>query len=98
MESIMQYIFDLFIGEGIIIAVGAFVTGMIIKNSLDFINNKYIPLIGGIFGSVIGVMIPQVFSDADIVTSLIKGLAIGWAATGGYETIKNLIENRRQDI
>ena len=39
-----------------------------------------------------GYMRPKlfIFTDKDIVTSAILGLALGWGATGGYETIKQL--------
>lgn len=88
MEEIFNFILKLFVEEGIIIAVAAFVIGEIIK-TLN-VPNKYIPLIGGLLGIVLGIFLPSVFTDKDIVTSAILGLALGWGATGGYETIKQL--------
>ncbi len=89
MNNIMDFIVNLVLNEGIIIAVAAFVVGEIIK-TLAFIPDKYIPLIGGILGIILGITIPHVFVDRDIITSGILGLTLGWAATGGYETVNQL--------
>lgn len=90
MENVIQFIMDLMVGDGLIIAVAAFILGSIIKSSLTFIPNKFIPLIGGVVGIVLGMSIPHIFPDADLITSGVYGLALGWAATGGYETVKQL--------
>ena len=88
MESIIDFIADLFLTNGIIIAVAAFVVAEILKG-FKKIPNNIIPLVGGILGIILGIAIPNLFEGKDIVTSGIMGLALGWAATGGYETIKN---------
>lgn len=88
MEEIFNFIVNLFVEEGIIIAVTAFIVGQIIK-SLK-VPNKFIPLIGGILGAILGIVLPTVFVGKDVVTSGILGLALGWGATGGYETVKQL--------
>lgn len=90
MDEILKFIADLFIGNGIIIAVGAFVVGAIIKTSLTFIPKKFIPLICGILGMILAILIPNILEGYDLVSKAVCGLALGWAATGGYETIKNL--------
>lgn len=90
MDNVYNFIIELFVSKGLVIAVATFVIGMIIKQSIKFIKNDYIPLIGGIVGIILGVLIPNIFPDTDIITSGIYGLALGWASTGGYETIKNL--------
>lgn len=89
MENVMEFILNLLVSDGLIIAVATFVVGEIVKG-LNFIPNKYIPLIGGVLGIILGVAIPGLFADKDIITSGILGLILGWAATGGYETIRNL--------
>lgn len=89
MENIIEFIANLFVGEGILIAVAAFIIAEIIKKSLDFIPNKYIPLIGGIVGILLGLAVPGVFPDTAIAICAIKGLALGWAATGAWETFKS---------
>lgn len=88
MEEIFNFIVNLFVEEGIIIAVAAFIVGQIIK-SLK-VPNKFIPLIGGVLGAVLGIVLPTVFVGKDVVTCGILGLALGWGATGGYETVKQL--------
>ena len=89
MNDVLKFISDLFLTNGIIIAVAAFVVGEILKG-FKKIPNNVIPLVGGILGIILGISIPNLFEGKDIITSGILGLALGWAATGGYETIKNL--------
>ncbi len=91
METILvNYFSELLLTNGVVIAVGVFVLGKIIKEALDFIPNKYIPLIGGLAGVLLAVFIPGIFEDKDTVTKAVMGLSLGWAATGGYETVRNL--------
>lgn len=64
--------------------------GYIIKESLDFIPNKYIPLVMGILGVVTNVAINHGV-DAEII---LGGLASGLASTGLFEIYKNLIKKQ----
>ena len=91
METIFDFITGLFLTNGVIIAVAAFVVGKILKG-FKGVPNNVIPLVGGILGIILGITIPGIFEEKDIITKGILGLALGWAATGGYETIKNLKE------
>ena len=88
MKEIFDFIVNLFVDDGIIIAVAAFIVGQIIK-SLK-VPNKFIPLICGVLGAILGIILPTVFVGKDVVTCGILGLALGWGATGGYETVKQL--------
>lgn len=91
MEStILDYIAKLLIGNGLIIAAGAYVLGLLVKQSLPFVPNRYIPLIGGVMGLLAGVLAPGIFPGADWFTAAVQGMALGWAATGGYEAMRNL--------
>ena len=87
MENVFEFILNLFLDNGIIIAVATFIVGQIIKGFKQIPNNV-IPLLGGIIGTILGVTIPGLFEGKDVITSGILGLALGWAATGGYETTK----------
>lgn len=62
--------------------------GYIIKNSLNFIPNKYIPLILGGLGLVLSVCTNFDKLSLEVV---LTGLFSGLASTGCYETFKNLI-------
>lgn len=64
--------------------------GYIIKNSLDFIPNKYIPLIMGILGVVLNTWLNGFVFTPDI---LLGGLASGLASTGAFEAVKQLTSN-----
>lgn len=61
--------------------------GYIIKNSLNFIPNKYIPLILFVLGLVINVLINKGIT-ADIA---LQGMFSGLSSTGFYEMFKNLL-------
>ena len=63
--------------------------GYVIKHSLDFIPNKYIPLIMACLG-----LIMSICTNLDKITleAILTGLFSGLASTGCYETFKNLIK------
>lgn len=96
MENVFSFITDLFLSDGIIIAVAVYVLGEIVKTSIKFIKNQYIPLLGGVAGVILGLTIPTIFPEADIMTKAIYGLALGWAATGGFETFKGLTKKTEE--
>lgn len=63
--------------------------GYVIKNSLDFIPNKYIPLIMLILGTVVNVLMN--ISTGITAEVFLTGMFSGLASTGMYEMFKNLI-------
>lgn len=66
--------------------------GYIIKQSLDCISNKYIPLIMAVLGLVLNLVnmhLNQLPFSLDVVLS---GLFSGLASTGFYELLRNMIE------
>lgn len=71
--------------QPIIVAI-CFCIGYILKHSISYVNNKYIPLIVGTLGVLINVwqnnwtLTPQI---------LIAGLASGLVSTGVWEAVKN---------
>lgn len=60
--------------------------GYIIKHSLNFIPNKYIPLILGILGVGMNIWVNRAFTPE----ILLGGLASGLAATGAFEAVRNI--------
>lgn len=62
--------------------------GYIIKESLDFIPNKRIPLIVGVLGICLSILHFRGVS----VEIIAKGLASGLASTGAYELKRNLTQ------
>lgn len=61
--------------------------GFIIKNSLDFIPNKYIPLVMAVIGVVLNVWMNAGAFTPEI---LLGGLASGLASTGAFELGRNI--------
>lgn len=62
--------------------------GFVIKNSLDFIPNKYIPLIMLILGTITNILININGINAEVI---LGGMVSGLASTGLYEMFRNLI-------
>lgn len=89
MEAVFDFISELLLTNGVVIAAASFVVGQIVKG-FKSIPNSFIPLIGGVVGIVLGISIPDIFAGKDLITSGVLGLILGWGATGGYETIRNL--------
>ncbi len=67
--------------------------GYVIKTSLDFIPNKYIPVIMLVLGTVLGIVTNLNDLSVDVV---LTGMVSGLASTGMYEMFKNLI-NKESD-
>lgn len=71
----------------VIIMAICLAVGYIVKNSLSFIPNKYIPLIMGVLGVVLNIWINELSFTPEI---LLGGLASGLAATGAFEAVRNI--------
>lgn len=67
--------------------------GYVIKTSLDFIPNKYIPLIMVCLGVVLNYFIAGYFN----VNVLLGGMLSGLSSVGLHQAFKNLIENKEGD-
>ena len=67
--------------------------GYVIKTSLDFIPNKYIPLIMACIGVVLNYFIAGYFN----VNVLLGGMLSGLSSVGLHQAFKNLIENQEGD-
>jgi hypothetical protein len=84
MEILSQYV--------VLVVVGiCFAIGYVIKNSLDFIPNKYIPLIMAVLGVVLNVWLSKWNFTPEI---LLGGLASGLASTGAFELVRNLTDKK----
>lgn len=62
--------------------------GFVIKQSLDFIPNKYIPLIMAVTGLLVNVAINSAISASIALGGVFSGLI----STGMYELFRNFIE------
>jgi hypothetical protein len=80
MEILNQFV--VLIVMGICLCVG-----YVIKHSLDFIPNKFIPLIMAVLGVVLNVWLNGWAFTPEI---LLGGLASGLGSTGAFELIRNI--------
>jgi hypothetical protein len=85
-----------FLADYVVIVVMAICLclGYVIKNSLDFIPNKYIPLIMAIVGVILNIWLNS-WSFTPVI--LLGGLASGLASTGAFEAIRNLADKKDGD-
>lgn len=68
--------------------------GYVIKHSLDFIPNKYIPLIMAILGTIINILVNlSVGISAEVI---LIGMFSGLASTGLHELFKNIINKEEE--
>lgn len=74
-----------------VVMIACLVIGYIIKTSLDFIPNKYIPTILAVFGAVINVAVSGTSID-----SVVYGALMGLASTGFYEMFRNFVEGKKE--
>ena len=84
MEILTQYVV-------LVVVAICLAIGYVIKNSLDFIPNKYIPLIMAVLGVALNIWLNGWTFTPEI---LLGGLASGLASTGAFEAIKNLTEKK----
>lgn len=75
-----------------VVMIACLVIGYIIKTSLDFIPNKYIPTILAIFGAGINVVV-----SGESIDSVVYGALMGLSSTGFYEMFRNFVEGRKGD-
>ena len=67
--------------------------GFVIKNSLDFIPNKYIPAIMLVLGTISNVLMNLSGISAEVI---LTGMLSGLASTGLYEMFKNFISKEEK--
>ena len=67
--------------------------GYVIKDSLHFIPNKYIPAIMLVLGTIINVLMNLSGISAEVI---LTGMLSGLASTGLYEMFKNFISKEEK--
>lgn len=72
----------------LVVVVACLVVGYIIKTSLDFIPNKYIPTILALLGAVLNPIVSGLS-----VETIVYGALMGLASTGMHQAFTRFIEN-----
>jgi len=80
MEILSQYVV-------VAIVATCLALGYVIKHSLSFIPNKFIPLIMAVLGVILNVWMNGWIFNPDV---LLGGLASGLASTGAFEAVRNI--------
>ena len=73
----------------LVVVVACLVVGYIIKTSLDFVPNKYIPTILALFGAVLNPIVSGLS-----VETIVYGALMGLASTGMHQAFTRFIENK----
>ena len=94
MEDILTNVSDLFVGNGIIIVIGCFVIGTILKGTIKKLPNKYIPYINSVVSVILGFAIPGTYENENIVAKIIVLIFLGLSSTGMYEAICIIVKDR----
>ena len=74
----------------IVVLVACLVVGYIIKSSLNFIPNKFIPTILAVLGAVLSAVVTGLS-----VESIVYGAVMGLASTGMHQAFKQFVENKK---
>lgn len=76
----------------IVVLVGCLVVGYIIKTSLDFIPNKYIPTILAILGASLNSV-----AKGPGLETIVYGALMGLASTGMHQAFTRFVENTPEE-
>lgn len=74
-----------------VVLVACLILGYIIKTSLDFIPNKYIPTILAVLGAILNAVVSGVS-----VETIVYGALTGLSSTGLHQAFKQFIENQKE--
>lgn len=74
-----------------LVLAACLISGYVIKKSLDFIPNKYIPLILVVFGSLLACTA----SDTITFETIVYGAFTGLASTGLHQAFTKIIESEK---
>ena len=74
----------------LVVLVACLVVGYIIKSSLNFIPNKFIPTILAVLGAVLNAVVTGLS-----VESIVYGAVMGLASTGMHQAFKQFVENNK---
>lgn len=75
----------------LVVLVACLVVGYIIKTSLDFIPNKYIPTILAVVGAVLNALV-----SGGSIETIVYGASMGLASTGLHQAFKQWVEGKKQ--
>ena len=73
----------------LVVVVACLIVGYIIKTSLNFIPNKYIPTILALLGAVLNPIVSGLS-----VETIVYGALMGLASTGMHQAFTRFFENR----
>lgn len=74
----------------LVVLVACLVVGYVIKSSLNFIPNKFIPTILAVLGAILNAVVTGLS-----VESIVYGAVMGLASTGMHQAFKQFVENKK---
>ena len=76
----------------LVVFVACLIVGYILKNTFEFVDNKYIPTILAFTGALINVLVTGVS-----VETIVYGAFMGLASTGAHQAFTRFINKNNQD-
>lgn len=76
----------------LVVLVGCLIVGYLIKTSLDFIPNKYIPTILAVLGAILNAVVSGLS-----VETVVYGALMGLASTGLHQAFRQFVENTKEE-
>lgn len=93
MEEMTEFLHQLLLGNGVLIAMSVYVGAELVKSLFPRLNSAWIPLFGALVGIALGIIIPDFSVGQNTLVRAISGMCLGWAATGAFEA-KKCIQQR----
>lgn len=91
--EIFSFISQWIPADFILIIAGLIVVGEMLKKFTTLpsqLLTTVLPILGAIIIGIMYTTTTEIFVIADLIKQICIGLVIGWAATGGYEFLKNI--------
>lgn len=93
-NNIIDTLSNVFVGNGIIIALGCFIVGMLVKGTFNKVPNKLIPYINIVVAEVLGFLTPGTFEGQSIPAKVVLLMFLGLSSTGLYEAACEVVKER----
>ena len=91
--EIFSFISQWIPADFILIIAGLIVVGEMLKKFTTLpsqLLTTVLPILGAIIIGIMYTTTTEIFVIADLIKQICIGLVVGWAATGGYEFLKNI--------
>lgn len=97
LNQVWQGLWNGFVKDGLVIIIACAAIGWIVKHKTK-IKNDTIPIICGIVGAVLAIVIPEMYAEDSNILAIIKGLAMGVASTGIHQIGRSIVNLKFKEV